>query len=132
MTIDDLGLRSHLDGGKFTLFLWCCGSLTNHLLQFGITDAFQQYVASGLNSEVVFYDNHPQWKGHDCGYGEHASKLSPNCPTVFHHSHSVPVTVVGYAHHTRVNDPCSGPRLYWIVQNSWGSRSGHGGYVYSA
>jgi C1A family cysteine protease len=41
------------------------------------------------------------------------------------------VAVVGYAHHTRVNDPCNSGRLYWIVQNSWGTQLGHNGYVYS-
>jgi hypothetical protein len=85
MTIDDPGLRSHLDGGKSTLSLWCCGFLTNHLLQFGITDAFQQYAASGLTSEVVFYDSDPRWTGHGCGYGEHASKSRPPCHTIFGH-----------------------------------------------
>jgi C1A family cysteine protease len=44
----------------------------------------------------------------------------------------IPVTVVGYSHHKRANDPCGGDdRLYWIVLNSWGPKSGHGGYIYS-
>jgi C1A family cysteine protease len=45
---------------------------------------------------------------------------------------TIPVTVVGYGHYRHRNDPCNkGLRLYWIVQNSWGTQAGYGGYMYS-
>jgi len=83
-------------------------------MSFTVNNGFQKY-AENLHTnpvEEVFYDAHPSYPA-SCGYGNHA------------------MTVVGYSHYTRPNDPCkTGPRLYWIVQNSWGSQSGKNGHVF--
>ncbi|KAG5652206.1 hypothetical protein H0H81_005827 [Sphagnurus paluster] len=83
-------------------------------IKFTVNDGFQKYVENLHNSpmEEVFYDGHPSYPA-TCGYGNHA------------------MIVVGYSHYTRSNDPCkTGPRLYWIVQNSWGSQTGRNGHVF--
>ncbi|KAF9527528.1 hypothetical protein CPB83DRAFT_855951 [Crepidotus variabilis] len=83
-------------------------------MSFTVNNGFQKY-AEDLHSsttDTVFYDGHPSYPA-TCGYGNHA------------------MTVVGYSHYTRTNDPCNtAPRLYWIVQNSWGAQIGRNGHVF--
>ncbi|KAJ7681939.1 hypothetical protein DFH06DRAFT_1387914 [Mycena polygramma] len=83
-------------------------------LNINTDNSFQTYAATLASESVekVFYDGHPDYPASTCRYGGHA------------------VTIIEYGEFVKPGS--SKPKLYWIVQNSWGVQSGKNGYVYIA
>ncbi|KAJ6465500.1 hypothetical protein C8R47DRAFT_1224369 [Mycena vitilis] len=83
-------------------------------LNINTDNSFQTYAATlaSEGADKIFYDGHPDYPASTCGYGGHA------------------VTIIGYGQFVKPGSSKS--KMYWIVQNSWGVRSGRNGYVFIA